>query len=213
MRGVQTALGCFASLVLLAAPTLASADEDEARWTMRPLGGVAIAREAETGLTLAPGGGLSAGMAFGLTHQLDLGAEVVALQLTAAEEGAKLVHGDIARGEFQRRTSSALVLLGPTWRFGAPYRWTPTVSVAVGGGVRYRSAGVFSDLQLMPPGERAVQSYDVALSTRAGVERRLSRRVTIGTYASILTSWNRETPTYALASLSVGLSYVHYPLW
>jgi hypothetical protein len=193
-------------------PRLAHADRNEARWSARPLGGVALMQEGGADPALAPTAGASIAMAYGLSHQLDLGLEVMSMMIVPTFDGAILVDGYVARGDFKRRTSSALVLAGPTWRFGSPDRWTPVIAASAGGGLRYRSIGVFSDIELQPPGKTAGRTMDYAASAKVGLERRINRRLTFGAYFSTLATWSEEAPTFAVASVSFGLSYVHYPL-
>jgi hypothetical protein len=189
----------------------AQADRYEARWSARPLGGAALMQEGGADPALAPVAGASIAMAYGVSHQLDLGVEVVSMLLAPTFDGAILYDGYVARGDFERRTSSVLALAGPTWRFGAADRWTPILGVSAGGGIRYRSNGVFTKIRLMPPGKEPVQTDDFAALARVGLERRINRRLTFGAYFSTLGTWSQDAPTFAVASFSVGLSYVHYP--
>jgi hypothetical protein len=206
LRLSVAALIGLAALVALTGS--ARADHYEARWSARPMGGVALLQEGGADPALAPAAGASIAAAYGISHQLDLGVEVVTMMLEPTFDGAILIDGYVARGDFKRRTSSALFLAGPTWRWGSPDRWTPVLAVSAGGGVRYRSIGVFSKIELMPPGKT-----DLATSARFGMERRINRRLTVGGYVSTLATWSQDAPTFAVMSLSFGLSYVHYPLW
>jgi hypothetical protein len=210
-------LAAVAALIGLAAlvarPGEARADHYEARWSARPMGGVALLQEGGADPALAPAAGASIAAAYGISHQLDLGVEVLTMMLEPTFDGAILIDGYVARGDFKRRTSSALFLAGPTWRWGSPDRWTPVLAVSAGGGVRYRSIGVFSKIELMPPGKTAARTTDLATSARFGMERRINRRLTVGGYISTLATWSQDAPTFAVMSLSFGLSYVHYPLW
>jgi hypothetical protein len=117
----------------------------------------------------------------------------------------------VYRGPFTRRTDEALLLVGPTWRFGVA--WVPVVTLAAGGGVRYRTDGTFTDLGLAPADKRGSIGVSLAATARVGLEHRMSRRLTVGAYAAAFTSWSPSAPVLPIATLSMGVSYVHYPLW
>ena len=104
-----------------------------------------------------------------------------------------------------------LLLAGPTWRFGVG--WVPVVSIGAGGGVRYRSAGTFQDLGFAPSEKAQTTVLDLGATARVGVERRMTRRVTVGAYVCALAAWSPSAPLLPAATVSVGISYVHYPLW
>ncbi len=199
----------------LGAPGAASADRAEAQWSARGLFGVARLQEAAAPRAV-PGllGGLSLALSYGLSNRLDLGAE---LQLMATNRPAfsdKMVlvdQGTPVVGDFTRRTSSALLLLGPTWRYGVT--WIPVVSVSGGGGLRARSDGHYSDLQFYPEEERSSVVLDLAVAGKLGLERRLGRSLTVGAYTSVLVAWSPSAPVLPAATFSLGLSYLHYPLW
>jgi hypothetical protein len=199
--------------LVLALATTARADEYEARWSARPVGGLALMQEGGAEPALAFAGGASIAMAYGLTNRLDLGAELFSMRVAPVFTGDMSVNGDSTRGPFERRTSTILLLVGPTWRFGSPDGWTPVLALSTGGGVRHRSIGVFSDIHLMPPEKTAANTLDLAVAVKAGFERRIDQRWTIGAYLSSLVAGGQETRIYAMASLSVGLSYVYYPPW
>lgn len=197
--------------VSLATSTEAShADRYEVRWSGRPFGGLALVQEDGAAAAVAIAGGTAFSVAYGFTNQLDVGVELTSMLTAPTFEGEMLVEGDIARGAFERRTSSLLLLCGPTWRLGSPDDWTPVFGVAVGAGVRHRSSGFFS-VGLIPPGKSATTTFDFGASARAGVERRLNRRWTFGAYVSTMSAASPGDPLYVLASVSAGLSYVHYP--
>ncbi len=201
----------WAALCLGAAPSLA--DEDEARWSARPLAGIALASEAQADPALAFTQGASASLAYGMSEELDLGVELIALAATPTFDAAIPVQGVIIRGPYQRRTSSAWLLLGPTWRFGPPTGWTPVVNASAGGGVRYRSIGLFSELRYMPTGKDTALTWDLAAAGRVGMERRLNRRWTFGAYGSLLAAWGPDARILPVTTFSLGVSYAYYPRW
>lgn len=204
-------------LVLASFLDVAHADQAELQWSLRPLGGVATWHEETTsGLALAGAAGTSLGVSYGLSHQLDLGVEVLGLATSkAAFEGSTIVYdgsvqlGDIDR--LQRQTVSTLLVAGPTWRYGID--WVPVVTLAAGGGYRVRTEGVFEETRVRPMEKPVEKSYDLALLGRVGLERRVTRRWTLGGYVSALSTWYPSQPLFGSLSLGLGVSYVHYTRW
>jgi hypothetical protein len=203
----------LALLALGWSATVARADEDEARWSARPIAGVALTTEAQADPALAFAQGASASLAYGVTDRLDLGAEFIALRAEPSFDASIPVEDVIIRGPFIRRISSASLLLGPTWRLGRPAGWTPVLGASAGGGLRYRSIGMFSEYRYMPPGKAASRGWDLIAAGRAGVERRINRRWTFGAYASLAAAWGPDVRILATSTLSLGLSYAYYPRW
>ncbi len=196
----------------------ARADEAELQWSVRPLGGVATWHEETTsGLALAGAAGTSLGVSYGVSHTLDVGAEVLGLATSkAAFEGSTIVYdGSLPLGELgdrlQRQTVSTAMVVGPTWRYGVD--WVPVVTLAAGGGYRVRTEGEFEMTKVRPIEKRVEKSYDLALLGRVGMERRVTRRLTVGGYVALLSTWYPSQPLFGSASLSLGVSYVHYPRW
>lgn len=200
------------ALLIALAPNAAHADQFEAQWSARPFAGLAALQDE--GATAQPAlvGGLSLGLSYGVSNRLDIGAELVTLATTMPHlsEVTIIDGGAPYRGPFIRRAGSALLLLGPTWRGGVS--WVPVISLAAGGGARYRSAGTFADIDISPSNKRAAVVLDLAATIRIGIEHRMNRRLTVGAYASALASGGPSAPVLPLASLSFGISYVHYPL-
>lgn len=196
----------------LAGAPAARADNYEARLGTRPVFGLALLEEeGATRDELGLAGGAALGFAYGVTNRLDLGAELVALStLMPTFDAAIMSNGFIARGDFRRRSGTTLLLLGPSWRFGAQ-GWTPVVSAGLGGGVRLRSRGSFSRTGLVPDDKVELAALDLAVSAKVGLERRLDRRWTFGVYGAALGAWSTRAPLLPIASLSFGLSYVYYP--
>ncbi len=195
------------------APRSAHADRYEAQWSARPLVGMAQAREeGATSNERALAGGLSLGLTYGLSNRLDVGGELVALGTATSTFADTIVEADggtTVRGPMTRRAGTALLLLGPTWRFGVS--WVPVVTIAVGGGVRYRSAGRFTETDFVP-GEKAMTTVlDLGATARLGFEHRVNRRLTMGAYVSAIGAWSPSAPLLPMVTASVGLSYVHYP--
>jgi hypothetical protein len=193
----------------------AHADRSEAQWSARPLVGAALLKEeGSTATERAMTGGLSLGLSYGLSNRLDLGVELTTLAAQTVTFPKTMVDVDGGRpmqGPMTRQAGTALLLLGPTWRFG--FSWVPVVTLAAGGGVRYRSAGMFIEDGVAPGEKAATAALDLAATARVGLEHRMNRRLVAGVYASGLVAWSSSAPLLPPALLSVGLSYVHYPLW
>jgi hypothetical protein len=200
-------------LAIALAPSAARADRYEAQWIARPFAGVAALEDEGATAQPAMTAGLSIGFSYGVSNRLDIGAELMTLTTTTPRltETTVVDGGAPYHGPFTRRASSALLMLGPTWRYGVS--WVPVVSLAVGGGIRYRSAGRFTDIDLIPNNKHATTALDLAATLRVGMEHRVNRRWTVGAYLSALANWGPAVPVLPLASLSCGVSYVHYPAW
>jgi len=158
-------------------------------------------------------GGLALGFAYGVSNGLDVGGELIALGTTAPRfMGTAVIDGGAPyHGPLTRRTDAALLLLGPTWRFGVS--WVPVLTIAAGGGARHRSDGTLADFGITLNDKRASFAFDFAATSRIGLEHRVNRRLVVGAYASGLSTWGPSAPLLSVASVSVGFSYVSYPLW
>ncbi len=203
----------IAAVVLAAGPS-ARADRAELQWSARTLTGVVQMRaERAPDPTYGLVGGLALAVSYGFSNQLDVGAELVSFVTSEPEfEGASFtISDDTAYSTYVRREGATLFLLGATWRYGV--EWVPVLAASVGAGVRYRDNGAFSPAKFYPMEDRAVRVWDLAALGKAGVERRLNRYVTVGAYSALLMDWSPDAPLMASLSLSLGLSYVHYPVW
>jgi hypothetical protein len=204
------------SMLVLAAPPAvhpAQADRAEAQWSAGGVLGVARLRD-ESAPSAEPAllSGVALAVHYGLSNQLDIGAELLAMMGNEPTFNDAMVFvdpGTPVSGNFTRRTTSTLLLLGPTWRYGVD--WVPLLSLGAGGGVRYRSDGVFTALQYWPKAARAEVSFDLAASAKAGVEHRMGKSLTVGAYTSALVAWSPSAPLLPAAVLSIGVSYVYYP--
>lgn len=201
--------------ILSSTPALGRADRYEAQLSVRPLVGMAQLREEGVASDeRTPVGGLSLGLSYGLSNRLDVGAELVTLTTgaqTFPDTAVMIGGGNRTEGSLTRRAGTALLLIGPTWRFGVG--WVPVISLGVGPGVRYRSAGTFLELNVTPPEKAQTVALDLGATARFGLERRMTRRVTLGGYISALAAWSPSAPLLPVATVSVGISYVNYPLW
>lgn len=196
----------------LPAPILA--DQHELQWHARPLVGVALMRdEWASDLGAAPAAGASLGISYGVTNHLDLGLEALSFATLAGtfDEAAVPTNGYTATGPYERRARFHGGTVNATWRLGVI--WVPVINVGVGRTVRYRSAGVFSEFDFAPMETPAEDVKDWLVTTRSGVEYRMTPRWTLGAYGSLLMAYSPDAPGLAAASLSFGVSYVHYPNW
>jgi hypothetical protein len=205
--------GATLAAVLAATAATAYADHHEAQWSLRPLVGVAALPDEGAKARMAPLAGLDVGFGYGVSNELNLGGEVISFASAEARfpEMGLLDGGAPFVAPLKRRTVSTVLLLGPTWRFGVA--WTPVVSLGLGGGVRSRSAGTFVDSGYTPDNKQPATHLDLAASARVGLERRVNRRWTIGAYAAAMANWGPASPFLPAVNVTLGLSYVNYPLW
>ena len=190
----------------------ARADRAEAQWSARSLvGAAAMSQERAPHLALGAIGGLSLGVSYGLSNRLDVGAEVLALVTSTPtfDHASLMISDDIVYAGYTRREGATLLLLGPTWRKGV--EWVPVVGASVGGGVRYRAVGSFSEAHYHPKEDFAVNVMDLAVSGRVGIEHRMGKGVTLGAYSTLLVQWSPDAPVLPSLSLTLGVSLVHYP--
>lgn len=190
----------------------AHADRAEAQWSARTLTGVVQMRaDRAPDPTYGLVGGLALAVSYGISNQLDLGVELLSFVTSEPDfENASLtISDDTAYSTYTRREGATLFLAGATWRYGVD--WVPVLAVSGGAGVRYRDNGAFSPMRFYPVEDRAERVLDVAILGKAGIERRINRSVTLGAYSALLTDWSPDAPLMASLSLSLGVSYVHYP--
>lgn len=202
----------LAVLIALYQARRAHADRAEAQWSARTLTGVVQMRaDRAPDPTYGLVGGLSLAVSYGLSNQLDLGVELLSFVTSEPDfENASLtLSDDTAYSTYTRREGATLFLAGATWRYGVD--WVPVLAVSGGAGVRYRDNGAFSPMRFHPVEDHAVRVLDVALLGKAGIERRVNRSLTLGAYSALLTDWSPDAPLMASLSLSLGISYVHYP--
>jgi hypothetical protein len=212
-RRLRFAVGGLVAAGLVLGPHHALADRAEVQWSARPVAGVAQLREeGATGHERGVLGGGALGVSYGLSNRLDLGAELLVMaaeKTTFADTTVVIGGGGFLRGALTRRTGSALLLMGPTWRFGVA--WVPTVALAAGAGMRYRTQGTMPDLGLAPDDRRVSVALDLAVSAKLGFEHRMSPNLTVGLYGAGLAAWSPSAPPLPALTFSAGLSYVYYP--
>jgi Outer membrane protein beta-barrel domain len=205
--------GALSLAALLAASAPANADRAEAQWSAGGVFGVGRMRD-ESATSAEPSllSGVSLAVHYGLSNQLDIGAEILAMmgnEPTFSDAMVFVDPGTPVSGDFTRRTTSALLLLGPTWRYGVD--WVPVLSLGGGGGIRYRSNGVFTRLQYFPEEAHQEVSFDLAASAKVGMEHRMGKSLTVGAYTTALLAWSPSAPLLPVATFSLGISYVYYP--
>jgi hypothetical protein len=183
----------------------AHADRAEAQWSARSLvGAAAMSQERAPHLALGAIGGLALAFNYGISNRLDLGAEVLALVTSTPtfDNASLMISDDIVYAGYTRREGATLFMLGPTWRYGVA--WVPVVGASVGGGVRYRAVGSFSKAHYHP-------KEDFAVNVKVGIEHRMGKSLTVGAYSTLLVEWSPDAPMLPSLSLTLGISWVHYP--
>lgn len=212
MKGCWLRVGV--ALLVLASATAALADRAEAQWGARAVAGVARL-QSEHSLEPAYGavGGFALSAAYGLSNQLEVGIELVSLITSAPrfEHAQLMVSDDRLASSYQRREGSVLALLGASWRLGVS--WVPVLAGSAGLGVRLRDHGEFVTYQYQPVEDRATWELEFALGGKVSLERRVNQSLTVGAYSSVQLGWGPEAPLLGSLAFSLGVSYVHYPLW
>ncbi|MEZ4362190.1 MAG: hypothetical protein R3B48_18525 [Kofleriaceae bacterium] len=215
MRRAPYVVGALVAAGWLGRPAVSQADRAEAQWSARGVFGTAQLRE-EGARTPRRGliGGMSLSLSYGLSNYLDVSTELLMISATQDATFADTtadVGGITLRGKFTRGAASALMLVGPTWRLGVA--WVPVISLSGGVGVRYRSAGSFPEMDIAPEERGETVTLDLGASAKVGLEYRVNHSLTVGAYGAALAAWGPKAPLLPVASASVGLSYVLYPLW
>jgi hypothetical protein len=202
--------------VAVATPLHAHADRYEATIRVRPEGG--LARVDETGASspaVVGGGGVAAGLSWGVRNWLDLGGELAAVALAEARyDGASARVFDVEyQGELWRTTRLAQLRGTATLRLGVG--WVPTIQLALGVGGRQRTAARFaySSAIVMPDGGDAELVLDAVAGLRVGLDHRLTRRWTMGLSAGATACLGIGAPDLQFFDASLSLAYTWYPLW
>ncbi|MBX3156797.1 MAG: hypothetical protein KF773_12395 [Deltaproteobacteria bacterium] len=203
--------------VALESARFARADRYEATIVVRSAG--TLARVADDGTpesALVQGGGLVTGLSYGVLNWLDIGGEVAVHVTTHAtyDTATLQVLGGMQTGELSRTTQLAHVRAGATLRLGV--RWVPTLYIGIGAGGRHRSAaqlrterGVFA-----PDGQDSAITPDVLGTLRLGLDRRLTRRWSLGICAGATAYYGvTGTPGVQLLEANMSFAYTWYPNW
>jgi hypothetical protein len=207
----------------LASSAGARADRYEVTVVVRPAGAVGRVAEpvgvAGTGAPVVAsvyGGGLAAGLSYGLRDWLDLGAELEAAGFTRAtyDAASVLIENNPFMGRVERTTRAAQLRFGATLRLGVA--WVPTVHLGLGLGARQRTAATlrFDDqrvLLLTPDDMGASMSVDLVTAVRVGLEHRLDRRWTVGVAAGAGHALGLGAPSLDIFSMNLSLAYTWYP--
>jgi hypothetical protein len=216
--GARVALWALALAAWLAPP--AHADRHEASIAVRPGGQLARIADRGTGeRAVVPGGGLAGGLSWGVRNWLDLGGELAVSSFgEATYELATLPVGANPRtGSLSRRTRTMQLRGLATLRLGVG--WVPTIQLAAGAGARQRSAARLRTsasqmpLVLVPDGEDAALALDLIAALRIGLDRRLTRRWTIGASVGAAHCFGVGTPDMQVADATISISYNWYHLW
>lgn len=212
-RAALALLGVWAPTLL--APHAAHADRYEAQWSLRVAGGATQVREAGVARPVAaPRAALALGMAYGVTNWLDLSVELELGATAPIELGAVPVvvdGGPLHLAELTRRQATARISAGPVFRAGVG--WVALAGLGLGAGARWRSAGRAAPTGAAATGLGADLGAQLVVAARLGLERRVSRRVTVGFYVSTDAAWAPSLPVALGASTAVGAAFVHYPRW
>ena len=202
--------------LLVATIAPAHADRYEATVTVRPEG--VLARVDEAG-ALAPvvvgGGGVSAGLSWGVRNWLDVGGELAALTLVEARyEGATAtVFGVPRMGELSRTSRLAQARAVARLRLGVG--WVPAVQLALGVGGRQRSAAslAYDSAVVAPDGGERELALDAVAGIRLGLDHRITRRWSLGLSAGATACIGIGAPDLQVFDASLSLGYSWYPLW
>lgn len=213
--GASTASALVLGFVL-AIPWHARADRYEATISVRPEG--VLARVDEAGASapaVVGGGGLAAGLSWGVRNWLDLGGELAAVSLLEARyDGASARVFDVEHmGELSRTTRLAQLRGVATLRLGVG--WVPTIQVALGVGGRQRTAARFAydTAVVMPDDGEAELALDAVAGLRLGLAHRLTRRWSLGLSAGATACFGIGAPDLQFFDASLSLGYTWYPLW
>lgn len=195
----------------------ARADRYEATLAVRPV--ATLARIDESGASApatVPGGGVSAGLSWGLRNWLDVETELAAITTLEANypDAMVPVSGNPQSGELQRTTHSTQLRAGATLRLGVG--WVPTVHFGLGAGARIRSAATLrlsTGAELSPDDAAGEVAIDIVALIRVGLEHRLSRRWSVGVTAGAAQWFGLGAPDIQAFDGSLTLAYTWYPLW
>jgi hypothetical protein len=218
MRSLPIALGAAALAAALAPP--ARADRHEASIAVRPTGQLAwIAERGADAAAMVPGAGLTGGLHVGVRNWLDLGGELAAGAFGGATYASATlpIDGNPRTGVLSRHTRTLQLRGVATLRLGVG--WVPTIQLAAGAGARQRSAAQLrtrssgAELVLVPDGEDAKLALDLVAALRVGLDRRLTRRWTIGASVGAARCLGVGTPDIQLADATLSISYNWYHLW
>lgn len=194
----------------------ARADRYEA--TLRVQSQGVVARVDEDGArapVLVAGGGLSAGLSWGVRNWLDIGGELVGVGLTQAryDNATAQVFFMDTTGTLSRTSRLAQMRGVATLRLGVG--WVPTLQAVVGVGARQRSAARFtygSEI-VVPDGAGSEITVDAIAGVRLGLDRRVTRRWTFGISAGVSAGIGVGAPSLQMFDAGVALAYTWYPLW
>lgn len=209
-------LNALVVVIGVAIGATAFADRYEATLTVRPEG--TVARVDDSGARSpsdVPGGGLAAGLSWGVRNWLDIGGEVAGFALSEAsyEDATADVFGVQHMGRLTRTSRLAQARALATLRLGVA--WVPTVQLAVGAGMRQRSAAqlAFQGDVVTPDGEKAAYTVDAVVGIRVGLDHRITRRWSIGLSVGATTCIGIDAPGLQLFDAGLGVAYTWYPLW
>lgn len=199
-------------LALAASVEAARADRFEASLGVDARGGLARVRDSDAAAVWTPAVGLDVRATYATRNALAYGVSLGGLFALPAvfPDAAREINGRVERGRAERYAVTTRALGGAELRLGA--RVIPTVRVAVGPGLRYRSP---SDLGAIVGAIDAEISVDAVASVGVGLDLRLGRRRVVGlTLGYELTQPVGGTAdTLHMFTVAASVSHYWYPRW
>ena len=204
-------LRMLALLAVAAAPAVAHADRYEASVAAEVRGGIARIGERDTDAEMVPAFGLGGRVTHAWSNTLawDLGLDATLTQPATFPDAKASYDGRDIRGAVTRRTATARAEVGGELRFGA--RLIPTVRLALGPQVRYRSA---SDVGAFADAVPSSISLDGVVALGVGLDLRLGRQRVIGLAVQLAHAQPLgHGESHDVITLTVRLSSYWYPRW
>lgn len=214
-------LRIVAALGLAFAPTPpAHADRHEVTLEIRPTRGTARIWEDGTNESVKVSSrGVAASASRGVRDWLDLGGELVLgyFDLASYQMATLPISANPLSGPLKRRSDTAQLRGIATVRFGVG--WVPFAQFALGLGARYRTTALLygptsqGNRWLIPDDQREEVTLDLVAGARAGLERRITVRWTVGVSVAVSHSIGVFRPDLQTSDAMVSLSYSWYPLF
>ena len=205
------------TLAVVAASSVAHADQYEATILLRPLRAQAQIDEVGAATPLdTQGGGGAVRASWGLRNWLDASVEVGAAGFERNYFGMATlpIRGRLQTGFLDRATRVTYLQPGATLRLGT--KWIPTLYVGLGVGGRYQTAAHFhvdvrGTVEHFTPDDMGLGvKLDLVGSVRLGFEHRFDRHWTAGVSAGASHFVGVGMPDLQLMDASVGVAYSWY---
>jgi uncharacterized membrane protein len=192
-------------------PSIARADRYEASTGASVHGGVARVGETGSAAVVVPSFGAQARLSHAWSDSLAwrVAAAATITQPATFTNATAIVDGRTEYGDINRRTITSSVVAGAELRLGA--RVIPTVSLAVGPQLRYRTA---SDLGTFIAAIPSALSLDAVASIGVGVDLRLNRHRVIGVALQFDHAQSLGgDPSLDVIAISLRFDHYWYPRW